>query len=362
MSGTMTFVGMDVHARSMHAAAIDVMSGELTRWRFRGDVETPVAWLRSLPAPVWACYEAGPTGFGLYRAAVAAGIRMDVIAPGKTPRGRSDRVKTDRKDAELLARNLMAGSLTAIPVPSVQVEAARELTRAHDMCRRDLMNARHRVSKMLLRHGRVYPKPSSTWSQAHRQWLAGQQFADPISELVYIDLLAAVDGLTARKQALGERISRLAIDGEWWPTVARLRCFRAVDTLTALSVHLELGADWARFEKAHRIGSWLGLTPTREQSGESDRQGSITKTGSTLARRLLVEAAWQYAREPRIGVTLAERQAGQPDHVLQIANRAQHRIHRVYTRMRARGKPHNVTIVACARELACFLWAAATAP
>jgi transposase len=338
------------------------MSGELTRWRFRGDLETPVAWLRSLPGPVWACYEAGPTGFGLYRAASAAGVRMDVIAPGKTPRGRSDRVKTDRKDAELLARCLMAGSLTAIPVPSVQVEAARELVRAHDMCRRDLMNARHRVSKMLLRHGRVYPKPSSTWSKAHRQWLAGQQFRDPISELTYVDLLAAVDGLTARKVALAERISRLATDPEWWPSVARLRCFRGVDTLTALSVHLELGADWARFEKAHRVGSWLGLTPSRQQSGETDRQGAITKTGSTLARRLLVESAWQYVREPRIGVTLAERQAGQPDHVLQIANRAQHRIHRVYTRMRSRGKPHNVIVVACARELSCFLWAAATAP
>jgi transposase len=212
-----------------------------------------------------------------------------VIAPGKTARGRSDRVKTDRKDAELLARCLMAGSLTAIPVPTVQVEAARELTRAHDMCRRDLMNARHRVSKMFFRHGRVYPKPSSTWSQAHRQWLAGRRFADPISELAYVDLLAAVDGLTARKQALAERISQLAIEGEWWPTVARLRCFRGVDTLTALSVQLELSADWARFEKAHRVGSWLGFTPSREQSGESDRQGSITKTGSTLARRLLVE-------------------------------------------------------------------------
>jgi transposase len=315
VSGTMTFVGMDVHARSMYAAAIDAMSGELTRWRFRGDLEAPVAWLRSLPAPVWACYEAGPTAFGLYRAAVAAGIRMDVIAPGKTPRGRSDRVKTDRKDAELLARNLMAGSLTAIAVPSVQVEAALELTRAHDMSRRDLMNARHRVSKMLLRHGRVYPKPSSTWSRDHRQWLSRQQFPDPISELTYADLLAAVDGLTARKHALAERISRLAIDGEWWPTVARLRCFRGVDTLTALSVHLELGGDWARFEKGHRVGSWLGLTPSREQSGESDRQGSITKTRSTLARRLLVEAAWQYAREPRIGAMLDLRQAGQPDHI-----------------------------------------------
>jgi transposase len=138
-----------------------------------------------LPGPAWACYEAGPTGFGLYRAAVSAGIRIDVIAPGKTPRGRSDRVKTDRKDAELLARNLMAGSLTSIAVPSVQVEAARELVRAHDMCRRDLINARHRVSKMLLGHGRVYPKPALTWSKAHRQWLAAQQFADPISELAY---------------------------------------------------------------------------------------------------------------------------------------------------------------------------------
>ncbi len=196
MTGTMTYVGFDVHARSAHAAAIDVMTGELKRVRFRGDLDSPIAWLRSLPGPVRACYEAGSTGFGFYRAAVAAGIGMEVIAPGKTPRGRSERVKSDRKDAELLARCLMAGSLTAIPVPSVKVEAARELTRAHDMCRRDLMNARHRVSKMLLRHGRLYPKPSSTWSKAHHQWLAAQQFTDPISELTYVDLLAAVNGLT----------------------------------------------------------------------------------------------------------------------------------------------------------------------
>jgi transposase len=270
-------------------------------------------------------------------------------------------VKTDRKDAELLARCLLAGSLTAVRVPSVEVESARELVRAHDACRRDLMNARDRVSKMLLRHGRVYPKPS-TWSQEHRRWLAAQQFEQAISELTYADLIACVDGLTARKSALAERISVLATDEQWWPTVARLRAFRGVDTLTAFAIHLELGADWTRFEKAHRVGSWLGLTPSRQQSGESDRQGSITKTGSTLARRLLVESAWHYAREPRIGATLRNRQDGQPEHVLQISHRAQQRLHRVYTGMRARGKPHNVTVVACARELSCFLWAAATAP
>jgi transposase len=361
MPGTMTYVGFDVHARSMHAAAIDVMTGELSRVRFGAGVDAPVDWLGTLSGPVKACYEAGPTGYGLYRAASAAGIAMEVIAPGLTPRGKSDRVKTDRKDAELLARCLIAGSLTAVFVPPLAVEAARELTRAHDACRRDLMNARHRVSKMLLRHGRVYPEPS-TWTQAHRRWLAAQRFSEPMSAYTWADLVACVDGLTHRKKTLAEQIGELALDPAWWPTVARLRAFRGVDTLTALAIHLELGGDWQRFQKPTRVGSWLGLTPSRSQSGESDRHGSITKSGSQLARRLLVESAWQYAREPRIGATLANRQEGQPAHVLQISNHAQQRLHHTYTSMKARGKPHNVTVVAVARELSCFLWAAATAP
>jgi len=253
MTGTMTWVGLDVHARSTHAAAIDTMTGELTRMRFGPGVEAPVAWLGELPGGVRACYEAGPTGFGLYRAAVAAGIGMQVIAPGKTPRGSSDKVKTDRKDAELLARLLLAGSLTRVVVPAPEVEAAREMTRAHDACRRDLMNARHRVSKMLLRHGRVYPKPT-TWTAEHRRWLAKQQFDQAASGLVFADLLASVDGLTARKQAIALQLSQLATDERWWPTVARLRAFRGIDTLTAFSIHLELGGDWKRFEKAPALG------------------------------------------------------------------------------------------------------------
>jgi transposase len=357
---TVTWVGMDVHARSTHAAAINVLTGEIERFRFGPGVEAPVTWLAQLRGPVHACYEAGPTGYGLYRAAVAAGVRMDVIAPGKTPRGPSDRVKTDRKDAELLARLLIAGQLKAVTVPPAGVEAARELTRLHDACRRDLMTSRHRLSKMLLRHGRVYPKPT-TWKQDHRRWLAGQHFEEATSELVYLDLLARADALTARKLQLREDVIKLAGDQRWWPTVARLRSFRAIDTLTAFSIHLELGADWERFEKAPRLGAWLGLTPSLNQSGESSSSGSITKTGSTLARRLLVESAWHYGPRPRTGPTLQARQAGQPEHVLAISNKAQRRLHRVYQQMKARGKPHGVVTVAVARELACFLWAAATA-
>jgi transposase len=360
MAGTMTWVGLDVHARSTHAAAIDSMTGELTRLRFGPGVEGPVAWLSELPGPVRACYEAGPTGFGLYRAATAVGIGMQVVAPGKTPRGRSDRVKTDPKDAELLARLLLAGSLTRVVVPAPEVEAAREMTRAHDACRRDLMTARHRVSKMLLRHGRVYPK-STTWTAEHRRWLSQQRFEEPASDLVFAELLASVDGLGARKQAIALTLSELATDQRWWPTVARLRAFRGIDTLTALSIHLELGADWKRFESAPALGAWLGLTPTLTQSGESSHQGSITKTGSTLARRLLVESAWHYGRRPRLGATLANRQAGQPEHILAISNRAQQRLYKINHTMKARGKHHNIVVVACARQLTGFLWAAATA-
>ena len=360
MTGTMTWVGFDVHARSTHGAAVDVMTGELSRMRFGPGVEGPVAWLGELRGPVHACYEAGPTGYGLFRAATAAGIRMEVVAPGKTPRGPSDRVKTDRKDAELLARLLLAGQLVPVKVPPAGVEAARELTRCHDACRRDLMTARHWISMMLLRQGRVYPKPT-TWGQDQRRWLAGLLFEEPTSELVYLNLLAQVDALTGRKLQLAQQVAQLATDERWWPTVARLRSFRAIDTLSALSIHLELGADWARFEKAPRVGAWLGLTPSLNQSGESRTQGSITKTGSTLARRLLVEAAWHYGPRPHVGPTLEARQHGQPEHVLQIANKAQHRLHRVYQQLKARGKPHGVVTVAVARELACFLWAAATA-
>jgi transposase len=361
VTGTMTWVGLDVHARSTHAAAIDVLTGELSRARFGAGSEPVVGWLAGLAAPVRAVYEAGPTGFGLYRAARDAGIAIEVVAPGKTARAPGDRVKTDRKDAELLARLAMAGQLHPVAVPDAFVEAARHLTRTREQVRGDLMRARHRVSKLLLSLGRVYPG-TTTWNRDHRRWLGAQTFDHATTELAFVDALAAVDGLVARKDALDERLSRLAGDERLWPTVARLRAFRGVDTLTALALHLELGADWQRFTSPRRLFAWLGLVPSLEQSGQSTTQGSITKTGSSYARRLVVESAWHYQRRPAIGATLRNRQAGQSDHVLAIAWRAQHRLHRLHHRLADRGKPSKLATVAVARELAGFLWAAACAP
>src|SRR6266516_6836375 len=206
----MTCVGLDVHARSTHAAAVELVSGELRRARFGADSEELIAWLAALPQPLRACYEAGPTGFALYRAARAAGIDVCVVAPSKTPRASGDRIKSDRKDAELLARLLLAGQLKFVAVPSASWEAARHLCRAREQVRSDLMRCRHRVSKLLLLQGCVYPE-ASTWTQRHRQWLARQQFEEAATELAYLDALAAVDGLVARKAALDERLSRLAL-------------------------------------------------------------------------------------------------------------------------------------------------------
>ena len=291
MTEPMTFAGLDVHARSTHAAAIDVVSGELRRARF-------------------GARQCG--GIGVAAAAAAAGTGLLRGRPDRLralPRGRGGRRRSSASSRRARHRARPAtgsrptartpscsrgcyspAQLKPIAVPSISMEAARHLCRAREQVRADLMRCRHRVSKLLLLHGRVYPEPT-TWTSAHRRWLAGQRFDQRRAELAYLDTLAAVDGLVARKAALDERLSRLALRANG-PTVARLRCFRGIDTLSALVLALEIG-DCSRFAPA-QLSSWLGLVPALDQSGESRRQGSITKTGSSYARRLLVEAAWQY--------------------------------------------------------------------
>lgn len=355
---TMTSVALDVHARSTQATSIDTVTGEVARARLSADVDEVVRYLAAFPSPVKACYEAGPTGFGLARAAIAAGIDLQVIAPSKTPRKPGERIKTDRRDADHLVRQLIAGALTPIRIPSVDEEAARDVLRDREQVRADLMRARHRLSKLLLRNGRVWPAEHTAWTLSHREWLARQQFGDDL-ELVYGDLVAAVDGLLDRRARLDQALERIARRDAFWPTVSRLRAFRGVDTITALGVQLEIG-DWTRFSRPKDASSYLGLVPGLNQSGEGSTSLPITKTGSRYARRLLVEAAWHGARQPSLGITLRRRQEPVADPIRQISWACQRRLHHISCRFAQRHTNGNKANIARARELTCFLWAAAT--
>jgi transposase len=325
-----TFAGLDVHAATVVAAVVDVDSGELSLRRLPGSTSRVVEFCAGLPAPARVSYEAGPTGFGLARALEAAGVSCLIAAPGKIARPAQDRVKTDRRDAELLVRLLMAGQLRPVRVPSPREEALRELVRAREDVRGDLMRARHRVGKQLLRHDRRFD--GSNWTQAHRDWLTKVELDEPVAQAVLVDSVGAVDALLVRRDALERQMQAIVPDSPWAETIARLRCFRGIDTLTALGLCAEVG-DFNRFEKPTQLMSFVGLVPSESTTGDKRRLGSITKSGSDHARRLLVEAAWHYRRSPRKGRELLRRQAGQPQHVCAIAWKAQQRLHRTWRRL-----------------------------
>ncbi len=359
MTQAKTWVGLDVHAAKVVAAITDAESGELQTRRLSGRTAKVVELCSSLPAPVKVSYEAGPTGFGLARALEQAGVGCLIAAPGKIARPATDRVKTDRRDAELLVRLLMAGQLSAVRVPSVREEACRDLVRAREDVRGDLMRARHRVGKLLLRHDRRFD--GNNWIQAHRQWLNDVELDDSVAQTVLLDSVGAVDALLVRREALERQMAALVPDSPWAQTIGRLRCLRGIDTLTALGLAAEIG-DFERFDRPGRLMSFLGLVPSEHSSGERRRQGAITKSGSEHARRLLVEAAWHYRRRPARGRELARRQDCQPQHVCSISWQAQRRLHRTWQRLDAeRGKRRTLVAVAVARELAGFCWAVATA-
>ena len=306
-------------------------------------------------------YEAGPTGFGLARALEAAGVGCVVAAPGKIERPAQDRVKTDRRDAERLVRLLMVGGLHAVRVPSSEEEALRDLVRAREDVRSDLMRARHRMGKLLLRHDVRYDGAGDNWTTRHRDWLGRVELADRGAQVTLLDYLGAIDALVMRRDALEAMIAQLVLDSPWAPTVARLRCLRGIDTLTAVGLCAEIG-DFERFARAGQLASYLGVVPSEDSSGDKRRLGSITKSGSRHARRLLVEAAWHYRRAPRRGKTLTARQAGQPAHVLALSWKAQQRLHHTWRRLDLeRGKRRTLVAVAVARELAGFCWAIARA-
>jgi transposase len=352
---TTVTVGLDVHARSIRLAAL--RADELLEERtIPYDEERVERLLRRWPG-ARCCYEAGPTGFGLYRHLVERGINCQVVAPGLVPQRPGDRVKTDPRDARKLARLHAGGLLEPIYVPSREFEAARDLVRAREDARLDRMRDRHRLSKFCLRHGRALPTRS--WTVVRRAWLAEQRFEHVAEQLTFDTYVHAVDLVDARIDALERAMRETAGQGPWRELVARLRCLRGIDTYTALALTAEIG-DFSRFKSAQEFMAFVGLVPSEHSSGERRRQGSITKVGNSHVRRLLVEAAWHGRRRPKVGYDLARRQRGQDAAVIERAWRCQQRLYQRWQRMAGRGKPQQKTVVACARELAGFVWAIAT--
>jgi transposase len=356
MAQVRSWVGLDVHARSVLAVTVDGVSGEMRTRRLPGATSEVVAFCASLPGPTRVAYEAGPTGYGLARALHAAGVGCVVAAAGKIERPAQDRVKTDQRDAERVLRLLMIDGLHAVRVPSTQEEALRDLVRAREALRGDLMRARQRLSKLLLRHDIRYDDTTSAWTARHRAWLTRIDLGGG-AQLTLLDYLHAIDALVIRRDALQTAIAELVPGSPWAQPVARLRCLRGIDTLSAVGLCAEVG-DFERFDRAGRLMSYLGLVPCENSSGETRRQGAITKTGSRHARRLLVEAAWHYRKRPARGKALQRRQEGQPAHILAISWQAQQRLHHVWRRLDGqRAKRRTIVAVAVARELAGFCWA-----
>jgi transposase len=352
---TTVAVGLDVHARSIRLAA--VRADELVEERTLPYNEEVVERLLRRWPGARCCYEAGPIGFGLYRYLSECGIDCQVVAPGLVPQRPGDRVKTDPRDARKLARLLAGGLLEPIHVPSPELEAARDLVRAREDARIDRMRDRHRLSKFCLRHGRRLP--SLSWGVARRKWLSEQRFEHAAEQITFDTYLHAVDLVGARIAQLERAIGETAAQGPWRELVARLRCLRGIDTLTAFALVAEIG-DFSRFHTAEELMAFVGLVPSEYSSGERRRQGSITKVGNAHVRRLLVESAWHARRRPTVGYELARRQRGQEAVVVERAWRCQQRLFQRWQRMAARGKPTQKIVVACARELAGFVWAIAT--
>jgi transposase len=365
-----TSVGLDVHALSVRAAALDTVTGQLIQETLTPSPEHVRDWLRRVPQPVAAIYEAGPTGFGLQRGLVAAGIRCEVAAPSKLIRPSGDRVKTDKRDAIHLARLLHLDEYTPVTVPSVGQESARDLARAREQAREDLTRAKHRLTKLQLRHGIVY-SGGKAWTGTHLLWLSraarrqelttSPGLAGAGTSAAFEACLDAVLTAKARRDRLDAAIHQIAIDSEYTAMIRRLGCLRGVSELTAFGLAVEIGGtaeDWQRFT-GHTIGSFVGLVPSEDSSGGTRRQGSITKAGNKHVRRLLIEAAWHHRKPYQPGVALRRRWDQAPPAAKARGDQANQRLHRRWETFDARNKKTVIANTAIARELAGFAWSLA---
>ena len=358
MAESTTIIAFDQHAATTVAAVL--LPGQRTPalHSLTSDSLTMVRFVERLhkQTRVRCCYEAGPCGFELQRAMTAHAIPCDVIAPALIPKRAGDRVKTDRRDASQLAVLYRAGALTAIHIPSEQEEAARDLLRCREDFRADVIRARHRLAKFLLRHGRRFTT-TTAWSKQYWRWLHTQQWPLPALTQTYQAYVHAVEAAIERLRAVDLELRDLLLIEPLRARVERLRCFRGIDDLTALTIAAELG-DARRFPSAPRLMAFLGLVPAEHSSGTKRARGAITKTGNGHLRRALIESAWHYRHHPFVGEKLRRRQQGAPAAVVDQAWAAQQRLNRRYRRLAARGKPKAQVVTAVARELTGFVWAA----
>ena len=359
MKQVTTFVGIDAHKKDLFVAMLIGAAPTPVTWQLAnepGAVRRMVRKIeRDAPGPVHVFYEAGPCGYALQRQVTTSRVSCDVVAPALIPRKPGERVKTNRRDARKLAELGRAGLLTAVQPPTPADEAVRDLARARDDAREDLQRCRHRLGKLLLRRGLHFA--GKNWSRAHRRWIDTLGWAHAAERAVVDDYLLAIDQLEARLTELDERLAEMAQAAPYREPVAWLRCFRGIDTLTAMLILAELH-DFRRFASAPALMAYLGLVPGEDSSGEKHRRGRITRTGNALVRRLLVETAWHYQHRPSVGIALTRRRKGQPGRVIAIADKAQQRLCRRFRKMVAEHKPAPKIVVAIARELAGFLWAA----
>ena len=363
-----TYVGLDAHKKAINVAMLLPGQRGPVDWEVTNEpraIRRLVKRLRrEAPGEIRCCYEAGPCGYALQRRLMSdekAGVICEVVAPSLIPIKPGDRVKTDRRDARKLAELLRAGLLTEVHPPTEAEEAVRDLCRCREDAKEDLLRARHRLSKLLLRRGWVYGGGKKAWTVAYRQWLRGLEFEHEADRVVFEDYLLAVEQVEERVKSLDDRLAEAAEREPYREPVGWLRCFRGIDTVTAMTVVAEIH-NFQRFESARGLMAYLGLTPSEHSSSDKRHLGSITKAGNSHVRRVLVEASWHYRHHPGVGQRLRQRRQGQPGRVIALADKAQQRLCRRYRRLTGRGKPANKVVVAVARELVGFIWAALQEP
>ena len=355
------YVGLDVHNETI---AVAVARAGRSEAQYHGEIENCSGALRKLLKRINPdgevlnlCYEAGPCGYVLHRELTTLGHECVVVAPSLIPRKAGERLKTDRRDALMLARLHRAGELTSVWVPDQEQEAIRDLTRARADMKLLVQKTRQRLVAFLLRHGKTFPG-KSRWTQAYWRWLETVKFETPIQQIVLHEYMDSVKESQRRVSGLEQQMADALKEWSLGPVAEALMALRGVNLITAMGTLAELG-DITRFDSPRELMGYLGLVPSERSSGSTRRQGSITRTGNGHVRRVLVEAAWNY-RYPARKSRCIERRAEKTSVQIQaIAWQAQKRLCSRYRRLIHAGKIKQQTVVAVARELVGFIWAIA---